>query len=403
MSTKILATTPEVASPRVAVSPWELTATGAPISIAATATALPPHVLGLQQVKEYLQIVFPIGEARTSMMLEVIQNAKVENRYCILPPAYIVEPRPLAQITREYQEHSVILGSKVAKQCLENAGLAATDVDMLITVSCTGVMIPSLDAHLINELGFRYDVRRLPITELGCAAGAAALGRAWDFLKGVPEGNVLVVSVEIPSLTFQRSDVSPANLISSILFGDGAAAALVTRGASNGISSNGNGLSPGSHASSVPAKRTASVPRILATRSYLFPNTIDAMGFDLKETGLHIVLSKDVPQLIRDKIGGLVESFLTANGLRQDEIAAFVLHPGGQKLLLYMEEELRLPRELTQFSWDVLRDYGNLSSASVLFVLQEWMTKANLEPGDYGLLAAFGPGFSAEMMLLQWT
>ena len=144
-------------------------------------------------------------------------------------------------------------------------------------------------------------------------------------------------------------------------------------------------------------------PRILGTRSHLFPNSIDAMGFDLKEGGFHIVLSKDVPQLIRDKIGGLVESFLASYGLAQQDMAAFVLHPGGQKLLVFIEEELGLPRAMTQFSWDVLRDYGNLSSASVLFVLQEWMTKAKMSAGDYGLLAAFGPGFSAEMMLLQWT
>jgi alkylresorcinol/alkylpyrone synthase len=333
------------------------------------------------------------------MMLEVIQNAKVDRRYFIFPPDYTIEPRPLEQTTKEYQEHSVKLGRQVAADCLKNAGISAADVDLLITISCTGVIIPSLDAFLINDLGFRSDVRRLPITELGCAAGAAALGRAWDFLKGVPEGNVLIVSVELPSLTFQRRDMSPANLISTILFGDGAAAALVTRGNSGGRSV----------ASSTIAGRTvlencpANSPKILGTRSHLFPDSLDAMGFDLKEGGFHIVLSKDVPQLIRDKIGGLVESFLASHGLTQDDMASFVLHPGGQKLLLFIEEELGLPRAMTQYSWDVLRDYGNLSSASVIYVLQEWMTKAKMSAGDYGLLAAFGPGFSAEMMLLQWT
>jgi alkylresorcinol/alkylpyrone synthase len=242
-------------------------------------------------------------------------------------------------------------------------------------------------------------VRRLPITELGCAAGAASLGRAWDFLKGVPEGNVLIVAVELPSLTFQRRDMSPANLISSILFGDGAAAALVTRGNSNGTSQPASS----SNGHSGLAGHKVNCPKILGTRSHLFPNSIDAMGFDLKEGGFHIVLSKDVPQMIREKIGGLVESFLASYELSQSDMASFVLHPGGQKLLLFIEEELGLPRTMTQYSWDVLRDYGNLSSASVLFVLQEWMTKGKMTAGDYGLLAAFGPGFSAEMMLLQWT
>ena len=194
-----------------------------------------------------------MGDARTGTMLEVIENAKIDRRYFIFPIDYTVEPRPLQQTSREYLEHSVRSGRQVAADCLKRAHLAPTDVDLLITVSCTGVIIPSLDAHLVNDLGFRSDVRRLPITELGCAGGAAALGRAWDFLRGVPEGVVLIVAVELPSLTFQRRNVSPANLISAVLFGDGAAAAAITRGksvavngapvnggASNGGSSNGN-------------------------------------------------------------------------------------------------------------------------------------------------------------------
>jgi alkylresorcinol/alkylpyrone synthase len=163
-----------------------------------------------------------------------------------------------------------------------------------------------------------------------------------------------------------------------VLFGDGAAAAVVTGRAARG-------------------------PRILDTESYLFPQSLDAMGFDLKETGFHIVLSKDVPQLIREKIKGVMDGFLARHSLTREHISAFVLHPGGQKLLLYIEEELGLCRCDTQFSWDVLSDYGNLSSASVLFVLHEWLNKGKVQAGEYGVLAAFGPGFSAEMALLQWT
>ena len=184
----------------------------------------------IADVKDYLNKVFPLSESRVSMMLDVIVNAKVEKRHFIYPMDYTIKPRSLAQTSMEYQEHSVKLGRHVATECLESAGVTPEEVDMMITVSCTGVMLPSLDAHLVNEMGFRYDVRRLPITELGCSGGAAALGRAWDFLKGVSEGVVLIVVVELPSLTFQRRDQSTANLISSILFGDGAAAALITRG-----------------------------------------------------------------------------------------------------------------------------------------------------------------------------
>ena len=311
-------------------------------------------------------------------MMSIIDNSKVERRYCIHPIDYVIEPRKLGQITREYQEHSIKLGKAAATDCLKNAGMIATDVDMIITVSCTGVIIPSLDAHLINEMGFRDDVVRLPITELGCAAGAAAIARASDYVRAYPGGTVLIVAVELPSLTFQRGNVTQANLISTILFGDGASAAIVTG-------------------------RPSSGPRLMGSRTYLFPDSIDAMGFDLQETGFHIILSKDVPDLIGGKIKGLVDKFLDKFNLNTKQLSAFVLHPGGQKLLLNIEKELGIEREMTQCSWDVLRDCGNLSSASVLFVLHEWLTKRNIPSGDFGLLAAFGPGFSAELSLLQWA
>ena len=347
-------------------------------TIAATSTAVPPHVVTREEVKAYFKHVFPLESSRLEAMMSIVDNSQVKRRYCIYPVDYIVQPRPLSQISWEYQEHTVRLGRQVACESITRAGMKPTDVDLIITVSCTGVMIPSLDAYLVNDLGFRSDVRRLPITELGCAAGAAALSRAWEYLCAFPDATVLVVAVELPSLTFQRGNLSQANLISSVLFGDGAAAAVVTG-------------------------RPAQGPRVLDTESYLFPQSLDAMGFDLKESGFHIVLSKDVPQMIKEKIKGLVTSFLSHHSLGPENISRFILHPGGQKLLLYMEEELGLRRSDTQVSWDVLSQYGNLSSASVLFVLHECLTKNDANPGDCGLLAAFGPGFSAEMVLLQWA
>ena len=351
---------------------------GGGATIAATATALPRHELTRESVLFYLDRVFPLQGARLEAMQAIVDNSQIERRFCIHPVEHIVEPRPLEELSRDYIENSVALGQQVAEECLRRAGCGPRDVDLIITVSCTGFMIPSLDAHLINRMGFRCDVRRLPVTELGCAAGASALSRAREFLRAYPGATSLVISVEIPSLTFQRRDISQANLISSILFGDGAAAALVC----------GNG---------------ASGPQLLDTRSYTFPDSLSAMGFDLKNSGFHIVLSRDVPDLIRGRIKELVTSFLGSHGLKQEQIAAFVLHPGGQKLLHYIEEELGLPRERTQPSWDVLRRYGNLSSASVLFVLHDWLSSGKLSPGDYGLLAAFGPGFTAEMLLAQWS
>jgi alkylresorcinol/alkylpyrone synthase len=364
------------------------------ITIAATSTAVPPHVLSLELVKEYFGRTFSLSGRRLKAMIEVLDNSRIDRRYSLFPVDYLVETRSLTQRNSEYQEHAIALARQVAEEALARANRKAADVDMIITVSCTGFMIPSVDAYLIPEMGFRADVRRLPITELGCAAGAVGLTRAWEYLRAYPGKTALLIAVELPTLTFQRKDLSQANLISCALFGDGAAAAVIT-----GAPSGAPGVNPGGARSGAPN----SCPAIIDSQSYLFPNSIDAMGFDLKETGFHIVLSKEVPQIIREKIGSLVDCLLSRHKLTREEIRAFVLHPGGQKLLSYMQQELDLCACQIQPSWDVLRDYGNLSSASVLFVLHEWMTRGEAKTGDRGLLAAFGPGFSAEMLLLQWT
>jgi alkylresorcinol/alkylpyrone synthase len=347
-------------------------------TIAATATALPPYAITRDDVKYHMGRVFDIPERRLEAMMAIVDNAQVQKRYAIFPVDYTVEPRSLYKTNQEYIEHAVKLGREAAEKCLQRAGVRADEVDLIITVSCTGFMIPSLDAHLINLMGFRSNVRRMPFTELGCAAGAMALGRAADFLKAHPGGNVLIIAVELPSLTFQRKDLSQANLISSILFGDGAAAVLVS----------GKGLKG---------------PKILVSETYTFPESLDAMGFDLRDSGFHILLSKDVPEMIGGKIRGLVHGFLERHGKKQEDIKGWILHPGGARLLGNVEKELGLCKCDTQPSWNILRDVGNLSSATILFILQEWLEKRPLKPEEYAFAAAFGPGFSAEFLLLQWT
>jgi len=347
-------------------------------TIIATATALPEFTITRDDVKYYMGRVFDIPERKLEAMMSIVDNAQVHKRHAIFPIEYTVEPRALEKTNQEYMEHAIKLGREAAEKCLERAGVNADEVDLIITVSCTGFMIPSLDAHLINLMGFRSDIRRMPFTELGCAAGAMALGRAADFLKAYPGGNALIVSVELPSLTFQRKDISQANLISSILFGDGAAAVLVS----------GNG---------------GSGPRILVSETYTFPDSLGAMGFDLRDTGFHILLAKDVPEMIGAKIKWLMDGFLERHGLVQKDIKGWILHPGGARLLGNVEIALGLTKCQTQPSWDILGNVGNLSSATILFILQEWLEKRPLNPGDIALAAAFGPGFSAEFLLLQWT
>ncbi|HKW56236.1 MAG TPA: 3-oxoacyl-[acyl-carrier-protein] synthase III C-terminal domain-containing protein [Candidatus Acidoferrum sp.] len=347
-------------------------------TIAATATALPPYAITRDDVKYYMGRVFDIPDRRLEAMMAIVDNAQVHKRYAIFPIDYTVEPRPLSKTNQEYIAHAIKLGREAAEKCLERAGVRADEVDLIITVSCTGFMIPSLDAHLINLMGFRSNVRRMPFTELGCAAGAMALGRAADYLKAHPGGNVLIIAVELPSLTFQRKDISQANLISSVLFGDGAAAVLVSGKEGRG-------------------------PRILVSETYTFPDSLDAMGFDLRDSGFHILLSKDVPEMIGGKIRKLVEGFLERHGRKQEEIKGWILHPGGARLLGNVEKELGLCKCDTAPSWEILGEVGNLSSATILFILQEWLEKRPLNAGEYALAAAFGPGFSAEFLLLQWA
>ncbi len=347
-------------------------------TIAATATALPPHLITRDDVKYYMGRVFDIPERRLEAMMAIVDNAQVHQRHAIFPIEYTIEPRPLSQTNNDYIEHAVKLGREAAEKCLEKAHLRPDEIDLIITVSCTGFMIPSLDAHLIQLMGFRSNIHRMPFTELGCAAGAMSLSRAADYLKAHPGANVLIISVELPSLTFQRKDVTQANLISSILFGDGAAAVIVT-----------GKERPG--------------PQILVTETYTFPDSLGAMGFDLRDSGFHILLAKDVPEMIGGKIKGLVTDFLTRNGMKQQDIKGWILHPGGARLLGNVEQELGICKCDTQPSWDILGSVGNLSSATILFILQEWLDKRPLKAGEHAMAAAFGPGFSAEFLLLQWN
>jgi alkylresorcinol/alkylpyrone synthase len=347
--------------------------------IVSAATAFPSFALEPPQVKEELRrLIDPSPFLDT--LLRIVDNSGVQYRHTIAPLDHIIKERSLEQQCREYARGALELGRRATEAALERAGIKASEVDLLISVSCTGFMIPSLDAYLINELGFRPNCRRLPITELGCAGGASAVARAADFLRGRKQGIALVVAVELSSLTFQSKDITLPAMISAILFGDGAAA-LVLR--------HDETATPGAE--------------ILDTTSYLFPNTTRAMGFDLKTTGFHIVLRKDVPDIIRERLHDFLQELTQPQGITPRDISFYALHPGGRKILEYMQERLELPREALGASWEVLRSRGNLSSASVLAVYEEELRQHPPKHGDYGLMAAFGPGFSAEFLLLRWT
>jgi alkylresorcinol/alkylpyrone synthase len=348
-------------------------------TIRAAATTHPLHRYDQDEILCSLPLWLAGDERLLTLARRVFAHAAVRTRYGCRALFDLVNKLSVTETNRLYQEQSRHLGEQVARQCLEEANAPPEAVNLIISTSCTGFMIPSLDAYLVNALGFSPQVKRLPITELGCAAGAVALARAFDYLRAFPEHTVLVLAVELPSLTFQVRDVSPANIVSSALFGDGAAAVLLTGEAKRGS------------------------PRVLATESTLFPHTTDLMGFDLQDSGLHIVLSAEIPAVVCAEVPRLVETFLARQRLTVADINHFLLHPGGRRVLDGLAQCLSLPQARTAISRRILRDYGNVSSASVLFILDQFLRTEKTQSGDLGLLLAFGPGFSAETLLLEWT
>jgi alkylresorcinol/alkylpyrone synthase len=350
-------------------------------AIVATATAVPPHEATQADVRERLRALLPLEARRLEAALSFFDHTAVERRRSVYPLGDFGRPRSLGESMALYRTHAIALGRDVAARALTAAGVRAEEIDIVVTVSCTGILIPSLEVYLADELGLRRDVRRLPLTELGCAGGAAALGRAHDLLRGFPEARALVVAVELPSLSLQRSDVTPANLVATALFGDGAAAAVLAGGAADARGRRGL--------------------RVLEAGGHVFPRSTDALGFDLRDDGFHTVLSKDVPVLLKKEIAALVGALAARRGLSREALAFFMLHPGGPKILGAVEEALRLGREDTRESWDVLRDFGNQSSASVMFVLDRHLAERPPSVGARGLLAAFGPGLAVDLLLLE--
>jgi len=404
-------------------------------AIVNTAVALPGHVLE-QEALEALVVAQlsanPEGGRNLAAKAKaILAHAGVERRHVVRPPEWYLAQRSLTARNQVYCEEMIRLCESAAGEALAGAGLVPGEVGMIITTSCTGVMIPSVDAYLVNRMGFSPNVCRLPLTELGCAAGAVALGRAADYLRAWPDQAVLVISAELASLTAQVGDISMANIVSVALFGDGVAATVLVgdrfhkgpqvhsgpqRGASSPAEAgagaahhdtdNGPGNVPGNGAgngSGNGANGARALPaRIVATQSTLFPDTEDMMGFDLTDGGLKIFLRAKVPRFLRGEVPKVLLGFLAGHGLTPEHITHYLLHPGGPKVLGGISEQLGLQPEQTALSWRVLRDYGNLSSATVLFLLHHFERQASPNPGEWGLLMAVGPGFAMELVLLQW-
>ncbi len=358
-----------------------------PPRLLALGTALPEHVVRQDDVQRFASTLFANllqGDGRR--LLAVFENAGVETRHFCLPLEWFATPRTFGETNALYVEHALALGEQAALVALERADLAPSDVDHIIFVSSTGIATPSLDARLAGRLRCRGDVRRTPLWGLGCAGGAAGLARARDFALADPRARVLLVAVELCSPTFQRDDLTRQNLVAASLFADGAAAALVA-GAE-------------AAAPEAPADGRAALA-LLDARSTLWPDTLDIMGWEVDQTGLHVVFSRDIPTVVREWVRPALEAFLTDHGLGLATLPHVVAHPGGPKVLAAYAEAIGRDPQVFVHAREVLRRCGNMSSPTCLFVLERLLEANGIRPGEHALLAALGPGFASEMVLMR--
>ena len=338
--------------------------------ILAVATALPEHRLEAASALARLRPFWPQLERLDPT------RAGIGTRYTCEPVENLLHGRGLTEQRTAYLAHARRLAGQAGSRALAQAGLSGADVDMAVTVSCTGYLVPSLDVHLAVELGLRPDIIRVPITELGCSGGAAALALAHRHLLAFPDQHVLVMAVEVPSLNFQESDRSLDNLTACLVFGDGAGAAVL--GAADGE----RGL------------------RIMKTGSHLVRATQDLLGFDLRDGGFHVVLDRRLPRVLDRELRPAVERFLAGANLGAlDFLAA---HAGGPRIFDAMEAALALPPDALELSREVFAAVGNTSSASIFFILEKLIGSLGAEPGE-GLGLGLGPGITLELMHLAWT
>ena len=348
------------------------------MKIASVGKALPRHYHEQREITDRLATLWAHEPTVAGRLASLHENVQVEGRHLALPLESYGAGRTFGDNNDAWIAAALDLGERAAVDALDRAGLGPRDVDAIVFSTVTGIASPSIDARLMNRLPFRPDVKRMPLFGLGCVAGAAAVSRAADYLRGHPDGVVLVLTIELCSLTLQLHDRSVANLISTGLFGDGASAAVVTGQA-----------------------RASGGPEILATRSVFYPDTEDVMGWHVSEEGFRIVLSARVPTVARERLPQDVDAFLLDQGLTKADIPTWVCHPGGPKVLQALQDGLGLEREDLAHSWDALARYGNLSSASVLLILAETMA-APPPSGTRAVMLAMGPGFCSELLLLRW-
>lgn len=348
------------------------------VKITAVAKQLPQYTRDTKDIIPYLNLWLSGQEERFKRkVIKLFEGAGVDKRYSIMDAEEVFLNTSFEEKNDIYSREVIKLGEQALLKSLDKANLLPTDIDYIITVSCTGIMIPSLDAYLINRLKMRQDIVRLPVTEMGCAAGVSGIMYAKNFLKANPNKRAAVIAVESPTATFQLDDYSMANIVSAAIFGDGAASVILS------------------------SYEEEQGPEILDEAMYHFYDAETMMGFKLVNTGLQMILDKAVPETISNHFPDIVHPFLKQNGMTIDDVNHLIFHPGGKKIVQTVEELFGSLGKNIDDTKEVLKLYGNMSSATVLYVLERFMDK-QLPKGDVGLMLSFGPGFSAQRILLKW-
>ncbi|WP_274310555.1 type III polyketide synthase [Solibacillus daqui] len=355
--------------------------------IVSVGTYTPPYSLAQSNIEQLTKELFQHKISRLERLLKVFENGEIETRNFCVPPDWYREDHTFEERNELYIRLTTAYSVEVIQRCLANRSflqkdIATKDIDAIIFVSSTGISTPSIDARVMNVLAFSEHIVRIPIWGLGCAGGAAGVSRAYDYCKAYPNAKVLVVCVELCSLTFQKEDYTKSNLVGTSLFADGAACVLVC-------------------GDDVELEQERAIPHILGCKSKWMPNSEDVMGWDVKSGGLHVVFSKSIPGIISNWLGPFIHEFLSSYNISSSQINNFVAHPGGKKVLNAYEDALNLTKMHTSVSREILKTHGNMSSPTVLYVLEQFMLKEN-QSNPLGLLVALGPGFSGEAVLLEW-
>ncbi|MFQ5773614.1 MAG: type III polyketide synthase [Kiloniellaceae bacterium] len=345
-----------------------------PVRLLSLATAVPPFLLRQEDVVERARHLFLANGADIERMLPVYDNAGIRTRYSCVPIEWYNAPSGWKDRNALFIDNAVALLRRAAEQCLTRAGVDAQSVDTIVAVSTSGIATPSLDARLMEEMPFRRDVDRLPIFGLGCAGGVLGLARAAAMARAAPGSLVLFLVVELCGLTFRNKDVSKSNVVATALFGDGAAAALLA------------------------CRRRGAEPEIAGWGEYTWPDSLEVMGWRVEEDGFGVLFSRDIPSIVRDRYGAAVDGFLASHGLTRGDLDGTICHPGGAKVLDALEEVFGLPPGGMAESRQVLCDYGNMSAATIMFILERALTR-----GLHGrhLMSSLGPGFTAGFALLE--